>query len=275
MSPNVVTGLFAGIPLVCGPAVASATIAFLAIRKPPHRFDWNRLRGVGWSSLRFRNQVFLIRGDTSTGVDSVQEAKGDWIGRLESDFVCLIGSGDSRKSTILDAIDLALGPRSRIDFDDSDFYQLKTDNPLTVTASVTGFPDDLLGDKKFGLYLTGYKNGECHDEMQDGDEPMLTVRLAVDKSLEPEWMAINRQHPEGRFVTAKDREKLGVMRLGSYVNQHLTWRRGTALARLTGEPDDIDAILAEASRSARQNIPADALVNFQEAAKKAEELGRG
>lgn len=197
--------------------------------------------------------------------------KLDWY--PESAFVCVIGSGDSRKTTILDAIDLVLSSRSAR-FDDSDFYNLNTDNPLSITVSVTGFPSDLLNEKKFGLYLSGYINGECHDEFQDGDEPMLTIKLTVDKSLEPEWFVINKQHPEGRFATGRDREKLGVMRLGGYVNQHLTWRKGTALSRLTGEPDDIDMILAEASRTARQKIPASALVNFKAAAKKAEELGR-
>jgi energy-coupling factor transporter ATP-binding protein EcfA2 len=187
--------------------------------------------------------------------------------------VCVIGAGDSRKTTILDAIDLALSSRSSR-FDDSDFYNLNTENPLSITVSVTGFPSDLLNDKRFGLYLSGYINSECHDEFREGDEPMLTIRLTVDKSLEPEWFVINKQHPEGRFATGRDREKLGVMRLGGYVNQHLTWRRGTALSRLTGEPDDIDMILAEASRTARQKIPASALVNFKAAAKKAEDLGR-
>ncbi|MDD5702239.1 MAG: ATP-binding protein [Dehalococcoidales bacterium] len=196
----------------------------------------------------------------------------DWY--PNSDLVCLIGSGDSRKSTILDAIDLALNPRSGISFDDSDFYQLKTDEPILITVSVTDFPSDLLRENKFGLFLSGYCNGECHDDFLTGDDPMLTIRLTVDKSLDPEWLIINKEHPEGHYVSGRDREKLGVMRLGGYVNQQLTWRRGTALSRLTGEPDDIDMILAEASRSARQKIPAGSLVHFQEAAKKAEVLGR-
>ena len=99
--------------------------------------------------------------------------KLDWYPK--NDFVCLIGSGDSRKSTILDAIDLALSPRSGISFDDSDFYQLKTDEPLLINVSVTDFPSELLRDNKFGLYLSGYCNGECHDKLRTGDEPMLTI----------------------------------------------------------------------------------------------------
>jgi len=76
---------------------------------------------------------------------------------------------------------------------------------------------------------------------------MLTISLTVDKSLEPEWLIVNKEHPEGHYISGRDREKLGVMRLGGYINQHLTWRKGSALSRLTGEPDDIDMILADAN----------------------------
>lgn len=198
--------------------------------------------------------------------------KLDWYPK--SDFVCLIGAGDSRKSTILDAIDLALSPRVAVNLDDSDFYQLKTENPVVVSISITGFSPDLIKENKFGLYLSGYKDGECHDELREGDEPMLTISLTVDKSLEPEWLIVNKEHPEGHYISGRDREKLGVMRLGGYINQHLTWRKGSALSRLTGEPDDIGMILAEAIRAARQNISAGSLVHYQKAAQKAESLGR-
>jgi putative ATP-dependent endonuclease of the OLD family len=196
----------------------------------------------------------------------------DWY--PQNEVICLIGAGDSRKSTIIDAIDLVLSPRSYVSFDDSDFFQLVTDKPLTITVSVTGIPPELTKDSKFGLRLCGYNKGACHDEFSDGDEPMLTIRLTVDKSLEPEWSVINKQNPDGYLISGRDREKLGIIRLGGYVNQHLTWRRGTALSRLTGQPDDIDSILAEATRMARKNITTSNLANFRETAKRVEELGK-
>jgi hypothetical protein len=42
---------------------------------------------------------------------------------------CLIGPGDSGKSTVLDAIDLCLGARRNVQFSDSDFHQLDIENP--------------------------------------------------------------------------------------------------------------------------------------------------
>jgi len=44
----------------------------------------------------------------------------DW--DVNGRFVCLIGPGDSTKSTILEAIELALTPRRTVTFDDADFY---------------------------------------------------------------------------------------------------------------------------------------------------------
>lgn len=198
--------------------------------------------------------------------------KLEW--HLESDFVCLIGPGDSRKSTILDAIDYALTPRGSITFDDSDFYNLNTSEPISILVSVGQVPKELMTEKKYGLCLTGYCKGELHDELQNGDDEVISIRLTIDSSLEPEWVVINKQHPEGFHISGRDRERLGIIRLGGLVNYHLSWRRGTVLSRLTGELDNIDGILAEATRAARQSIPVDKLVNFKNAAKQVQELGK-
>ena len=60
----------------------------------------------------------------------------DWdiAGRL----VCLIGPGDSTKSTILEAIELALTPRRSVSFDDADFYNADTDNLILIEVTVGG-----------------------------------------------------------------------------------------------------------------------------------------
>jgi len=195
----------------------------------------------------------------------------DW--EIGGDFACLVGPGDSRKSTVLDAIDLALSARWNMPFDDADFYDLDTSQPISIVISVGQIPEDLMSDAKYGLCLTGYCNGEVHDELKDDDEPVLTIRLQVNSSLEPEWTVINKQNPEGRPISGRDRERLGIMRLGGYTNFHLGWGRGTVLSKLTGKLDDIDSILAEASRAAKQNIPVEKLSQFTTAAKKVQTYG--
>ena len=45
---------------------------------------------------------------------------------------CLIGPGNSGKSTILDTIDLTLSARHSYPFTDADFYKLETNNPIDI-----------------------------------------------------------------------------------------------------------------------------------------------
>jgi len=49
---------------------------------------------------------------------------------------CLIGAGDSGKSTILDAIDLCLGARRFVTFCDTDFSALDVGTPLSISVTL-------------------------------------------------------------------------------------------------------------------------------------------
>jgi predicted ATP-dependent endonuclease of OLD family len=56
---------------------------------------------------------------------------------------CLIGPGDSGKSSVLDAIDLCLGARRNLSFTDADFHKLDVSEPIKVKVTV-GELDDAL-----------------------------------------------------------------------------------------------------------------------------------
>ncbi len=58
------------------------------------------------------------------------------------DFVCLLGPGDSTKTTILDAIELTLSPRWNVSFNDADFYDANTEHPLSITITVCELHDE-------------------------------------------------------------------------------------------------------------------------------------
>ena len=170
-------------------------------------------------------------------------------------FVCLIGPGDSTKTTILDAIELALSPRWNVPFDDADFYESKTDEPLSIIVTVGDLPDELKSDAKYGLLARGWNSTDgLHDEPQDGDELVLSIRLQVDRSLEPSWTVFNDRESAGRLVGARDRERLGCTRLGEYLDRHFAWGRGSILSRLTEEGDSLSEVLAEANRAARLKL---------------------
>ena len=88
---------------------------------------------------------------------------------------CLIGSGDSGKSTILDAIDLALGARRSFNFTDADFHKLNTQEPIMITVTIGGLDDELMNVDKYGFFLRGFNHTslEIDDEPQPDDEAVL------------------------------------------------------------------------------------------------------
>jgi ABC-type thiamine transport system ATPase subunit len=196
----------------------------------------------------------------------------DWC--VDGQIICLIGPGDSTKSTILSAIDYALSPRWRIDFNDSDFHGGDASAPFVITVTVGGLPDEFKSDTKFGLYLRGWTNGRIHDEPEEDDELVLSVQLSVDKSLEPKWTVINDRAPDGKPISANDRDSFGIVWIGEFMDRHLTWMRGSVLSRLTGKSEELTSLLAEISRAARSSISSDKLPKLTAATQQLAKLSR-
>lgn len=208
-----------------------------------------------------------------SGFRGIQEL--DWM--PDASFLCLIGPGDSGKSTVLEALELVLSPRWNPSFDDADFSNGDSTKVIEITATLGGVPDELLLEGKFGLEARGWDatQKKIHDEPQEGDELVLSIRLRVDTSLEPVWTVVNDRHPEGKPISTKDRERLGVAQLGSYVDRHLTWGKGTVLSRFTGKTGDMSAILADVSRTARKALEGTSLASLDEAANRAQNIVKG
>lgn len=192
----------------------------------------------------------------------------DWL--LDGDFICLVGPGDSCKSTILDAVELVLYPRWNHVSDDSDFYECCVVGPIVIEATLGELSRRLLSDSQFGLRLRGLRmDGVFHDEPEEGDEEVITIRLTIDSSLEPVWEVVTERHPEGAHISAREREKFGAVRLGAFLERHLSWSRGSVLARLTGELDEHAEMLADAHRKARASVDKAKLPNLSGAAEEA------
>ena len=49
-------------------------------------------------------------------------------------FNCLIGPGDSGKSSVLDAIDMCLGARRSLSITDADFHALNVAEPIVIVG---------------------------------------------------------------------------------------------------------------------------------------------
>lgn len=169
---------------------------------------------------------------------------------------CLIGPGDSGKSSILDAIDFCLGARRSIQFNDADFHLLRVDTPITISVTIGQLDDDLKNLETYGMYLRGFdaSTGTTEDEPGREAEAVLTVQLTVTSDLEATWTLVsNRAKAQGlaRNLSWADRVRIAPTRIGALADYHLGWRRGSVLNRVSEARADAPAALAKAARDAR------------------------
>ena len=196
----------------------------------------------------------------------------------QTDIFCLIGKGDSSKSTILEAIRYAFYPQWNPTFTDADFHQCKVDDSIVIEVTFGDLIPDFCSVQKYGNYQRGWDKATqtLVDEEVDPLEPVLTVRLTVGKELEPKWVIYTDRTPEGVPFKQADRNKVSVGLIGAYSERQLSWATGTALAKLT-EAQSLNELLATASRTARTSLDVDRLVtlkNFDAAAEKSQVIAK-
>ena len=169
---------------------------------------------------------------------------------------CLIGPGDSGKSTILAAIDLCLGARRVAQFTDADFYNLDVNTPIRVVLTIGDLGSSLKNIDTYGLYLRGFntETGAVEDEPERELETVVSLQLSVNSDLDPVWSLISdRAATQGanRNLTWTDRVRLAPTLIGAMAEYNLGWRRGSVLNRLGDEKVDPSAALVLAARQAR------------------------
>lgn len=193
---------------------------------------------------------------------------------------CLIGPGDSGKSTILDAIDLSLGARRSYSFNDADFYQLNTTNPLIITITIGELHDELKNVERYGSFLRGFncETKEISDEPQPNWETVLTVKLYVDADLAPDWrLYSDRADADGleRRLPWKHRELLSPARLGTTSHQNLAWGHRSVLNKLSEDTLDVSSVLAQLGRQTRQAFAAQHVQGVTEVLNQVQQIANG
>lgn len=171
---------------------------------------------------------------------------------FEDGITCIIGRGDSGKSTILDAIAYLFAQTWSLHFNDSDFYNCDTSSSIIIEGVVSDVPDDLIN--KYDKHLRGLtKDGNLVDNMETEDaidaEPVLTLRLSVSKDLEPSWNVVSYNGSDPTMIKANDRGKLNVFAISDYTDRHFSLNKGNPLyslyKQLNGEtvPDEENKVL--------------------------------
>ena len=179
---------------------------------------------------------------------------------VDSRIICLIGAGDSGKSTLLAAIEWTLWPSWSLIATDTDFYDCDTSLPIEITASITEIPLALMKEDKFGLYLRDYDKAKSDgdDEPTDTGTTILTIQLTIDDTLEPKWSVItNRTDPKP--ISQKDRRLLSFGVVGFEYEKDFQWGRGSILQKYTDSREALHNAFTQAMRAAVENTSLEAL----------------
>ncbi len=175
---------------------------------------------------------------------------------LDTRLVCLIGAGDSTKSTLLKAIEWILWPTWNLQASDTDFSDGDTGKPIMLRGTFTELPDGLLSEDKFGLYLRRPNvpiSPNVDDEPKDNEPICLTLQLTISDSLEPKWEIVcNRL--DAKPISLSDRKLLSSGSIGDNYSRDMYWGRHSVLQRYA----DSKSALRGAYTSALRGVAKDA-----------------
>ena len=146
----------------------------------------------------------------------------------QESVLCLIGAGDTTKTTILKAIEYALWPSWNLQVTTSDFYNCNLEEAIVIEVSVEDIPETLLRESKYGLYLRGSVLEE--DDEPTEDEAFLTIQLTIDNSLEPIWNAISNGK-DSKNISQADRQLMSVGYIGTEIRNQLNWGKGSVFSK--------------------------------------------
>lgn len=177
----------------------------------------------------------------------------------EANLVCIIGRGDSGKTTLLEAISLVLSPSWNVTFSDTDFSAMNVSDPIRIEVIVYDLPDSLNTLSEAGP-CSIFLNPETLKEEEPNDNSITALRiiLTVSSDLEPKWTMANasNEFPIG----GTNRSKLNVFLVSDFIDKHFSWNKGTPLAALLKKESEISSLGKQTSeildifRTVKQNI---------------------
>ncbi len=179
-------------------------------------------------------------------------------------LICLIGHGDSTKSTILKAVEYILYPRYNLQLSDTDFYYCDPDSyPISIEAILGDLPESITNDDFFNanfVFWNAANKTLSNSSHHEADEVSIIISLEVDYSLEPIWNVVGESDVQNE-IRHKKREKLNMMRLDSNSERDFKWGYNTILSKITEKKGkgELRTILAKAGRVARKEFEGDDL----------------
>lgn len=159
----------------------------------------------------------------------------DQIFQMKS-FICLIGRGDSGKTSILKAISYVLSPNWNLSISDLDFYNADITQNIVIEVVVGDLPTELITLQKYGQYINLLDEdkviSDIEDPNADQEKMALRVRLTIDSTLEPKWEVCSGRDIGNISISASDRAKLNIFMVSDYVDNHFAYSKGSPLYSL-------------------------------------------
>lgn len=205
-------------------------------------------------------RIYSLKINNYRSIKTFEEVFGD------INCVCIVGRGDSGKTTILEAIKAVLSPAWNLSFSDMDFFELDVNNPIVVEAVVFNLPKELRKINKYGTHCQVIRDGvlsaniALDDQGTSPEQLALKVRLYVDETLEPQWSVVSdRPNLEDIPISARDRSLLNMLMVSDTSDSHFTFRKGSPLFslvynKLGDEYSDFNAVTTSIMRSAYNEL---------------------
>jgi hypothetical protein len=182
---------------------------------------------------------------------------------VKGDFNCIIGPGDTCKTTILTALEYALSPRSFLTLDDSDFYNQDVSQDIVIQVTLADWDETeanvkrFFQENKFAQFKCGLADTGPLPEPEPNGSDAVSVSLRIDSSLEPKWSVVRgrdeAEDQDRKPIYATDRAVLGLSRIDIFSDFHFTWGRNTILTRLSADNDSsLNTVLSALAREMRQ-----------------------
>ena len=168
----------------------------------------------------------------------------------------ILGAGDLGKSTVLDAIALALSPTRREVFYDTDFFRLNADAGFEIRITLGELPAELHDIERYGDYLRGWNSAGAaiEDEPAAHLEDVLTLRLVVGADLDGHWSLYSdrTEGQDARDLSLPHRALVAPVVLDQSPATHLRWARQSILQRLAEPQFAVRTLVARAARGLRE-----------------------